>query len=140
SAVGIGGLAGALALAASAPRSRGRLLSQMSFTYGALLVVLSFTRHVAAAYLLLLAIGCVMIVTNALANTLMQSIVPDAFRGRLMAIYSLIVIGLPQVIGAFGAGAVARAVGVDAAIGGAALLMLVFGWWAFRRYPDVREL
>lgn len=140
SAVGIGGLAGALALAASAPRSRGRLLSHMSFTYGALLVVLSFTRHVAAAYLLLLAIGCVMIVTNALANTLMQSIVPDAFRGRLMAIYSLIVIGLPQVIGAFGAGAVARAVGVDAAIGGAALLMLVFGWWAFRRYPDVREL
>lgn len=140
SAVGIGGLAGALALAASAPRSRGRLLAQTSFAYGALLVLLSFTRHVAAAYVLLLVIGFVMIVNNALANTMMQAIVPDAFRGRLMAIYSLIVVGLPQVVGAFGAGAVARVVGVDAAIGGAAVLMLVFGWWAFRRYPDVREL
>lgn len=140
SAVGIGGLAGALALAAWSPRSRGRLLAQTSFGYGALLVVFSFTRAPSAAYVLLLVIGFVMIVTNALANTLMQSIVPDAFRGRLMAIYSLIVVGLPQVIGAFGAGAVARVVGVDAAIGGAAVLMLIFGWWAFRRYPDVKEL
>ena len=88
----------------------------------------------------MLFIGFVMIVNNALANTLMQSIVPDEFRGRLMAIYSLIVVGLPQVVGAFGGGAVARAFGVDAAIGGAALLMLAYGWWAFRRYPDVREL
>lgn len=140
SAVGIGGMIGALGLAASAPRSRGRLLTQTSFAYGALLVALSFTRIPAAAYLLLFVIGLVMIVNNALANTLMQSIVPDEFRGRLMAIYSLIVIGLPQVVGAFGAGAVARVVGVDAAIGGAALLMLLFGWWLFRRYPDVREL
>ena len=70
----------------------------------------------------------------------MQTIVPDEFRGRLMAIYSLIVVGLPQVLGAFGAGIVARAVGVDWAIGGAAVIMLLYGWWAFRRYPDVRTL
>jgi len=140
SAVGVGGMIGALGLAASAPRSRGRLLTQTSFAYGALLVVLSFTRIASAAYPLLFVIGLVMIVNNALANTLMQSIVPDEFRGRLMAIYSLIVVGLPQVVGAFGAGAVARVVGVDAAIGGAAILMLLFGWWLFRRYPDVREL
>jgi len=140
SAVGIGGMIGALGLAASAPRSRGRLLTRTSFAYGALLLAFSFMRIPTAAYVLLFVIGFVMIVNNALANTLMQSIVPDEFRGRLMAIYSLIVVGLPQVIGAFGAGAVARVVGVDAAIGGAALLMLLFGWWLFRRYPDVREL
>lgn len=140
SAVGIGGMIGALGLAASAPRSRGRLLTRTSFAYGVLLLAFSFMRIPTAAYVLLFVIGFVMIVNNALANTLMQSIVPDEFRGRLMAIYSLIVVGLPQVIGAFGAGAVARVVGVDAAIGGAALLMLVSGWWLFRRYPDVREL
>jgi len=140
SAVGIGGLAGALGLAASAPRSRGRLLKYTSILYAALLVALSFIRVPGLAYMMLLVIGCVMIINNALANTLMQSIVPDAFRGRLMAIYSLIVIGLPQVFGAFGAGAVARVFGVDAAIGGAAVLMLLYGWWAFRRYPEVTEL
>ncbi len=140
SAVGIGGLAGALALAASAPRGRGLLLWRTSFTYGALLVALSFVRSPLLAYVMLLAVGFVMIVNNALANTLMQSIVPDEFRGRLMAIYSLIVVGLPQVVGAFGAGAVARVLGVDAAIGGAALLMLAYGWWAVRRYPEVKAL
>ncbi|MEP7380271.1 MAG: MFS transporter [Gemmatimonadota bacterium] len=140
SAVGIGGLAGALGLAAFAPRSRGRLLVRTSYLYAGLLVALSFVRVPALAYPLLLLIGCVMIVNNALANTLMQTIVPDQFRGRLMAIYSLIVVGLPQVVGAFGAGAVARVFGVDVAIGLAAAVMLAYGWWAFRRYPEVHEL
>lgn len=140
SAVGIGGLAGALVLAASAPRSRGRLLTRTSFAFGALLFALSFVRSPHLAYVILLVTGFVMIINNALANTLMQSIVPDEFRGRLMAIYSIIVVGLPQVVGAFGGGVVARVFGVDAAIGGAALLMLAYGWWAFRRYPEVRAL
>lgn len=140
SAVGIGGLAGALVLAASAPRSRGRLLTRSSFAFGALLFALSFVRSPHLAYVILLLTGFVMIINNALANTMMQSIVPDEFRGRLMAIYSIIVVGLPQVVGAFGGGAVARVFGVDAAIGGAALLMLVYGWWAFRRYPEVRAM
>jgi hypothetical protein len=140
SAVGIGGLAGALGLAATSPRSRGRLLVRTSLLYAALLIVLSFIRLPLLAYPLLLVIGCVMIVNNALANTLMQSIVPDEFRGRLMAIYSLIVVGLPQVVGAFGAGAVARVFGVDVAIGVAAAVMLAYGWWAFTRYPEFLEL
>ncbi|MEO7963497.1 MAG: MFS transporter [Gemmatimonadaceae bacterium] len=140
SAVGIGGLLGALALAASAPRSRGRLLARSSVAYGVLLIALSLTRVAHVAYVILLLTGFVMIVNNALANTLMQSIVPDEYRGRLMAIYSLIVVGLPQVIGAFGAGAVARVVGVDWAIGGGAALMLAYAGWAFRRYPEVRSL
>lgn len=140
SAVGIGGLAGALGLAASSPRSRGHLLVRTSLLYAALLIVLSFIRLPSLAYPLLLVIGCVMIINNALANTLMQSIVPDEFRGRLMAIYSLIVVGLPQVVGAFGAGAVARVFGVEVAIGAAAAVMLVYGWWAFRRFPEVKDL
>jgi hypothetical protein len=57
-----------------------------------------------------------------------------------MSIYSLIVIGLPQVLGALVGGAVARAVGVEWAIGGAAVAMLGFGAWLFRRYPEVRDL
>jgi len=140
SAVGIGGLCGALALAAAGPRSRGRLLVRSSFAFGGLLVALSLTRMPQLAYALLLATGFVMIVNNALANTLMQNIVPDEFRGRLMAIYSLVVVGLPQVIGAFGAGVIARALGVDWAIGGAAVVMIVYGAWAFRRFPEVKAL
>lgn len=140
SAVGIGGLFGALALAALSPRSRGRLLRRTSLLFATLLIALSVTRSPIIAYPLLLVTGFVMIVNNALANTMLQTLVPDEFRGRLMAIYSLIVVGLPQVLGAFGAGIVARAVGVDWAIGIAAVVMLAYSVLAFRRYPEVLAL
>ena len=68
--------------------------------YATLLLILSLTRSSHLAYFVLLLTGFVMIVNSALANTLMQNIVPDEYRGRLMAIYSLMVVGLPQVIGA----------------------------------------
>ena len=48
---------------------------------------------------------------------MLQSYVADEFRGRLMSVYSMISVGLSQVFGAFAAGAVASAVGVDWAIG-----------------------
>jgi MFS family permease len=141
SAVGIGGLAGALSLAAVGPHlHRGRLLAGSSLGYAVLLLVLSFVRSPYVAYPVLLVTGFLMIVNNALANGLLQSLVPDEYRGRLMSIYSLIVVGLPQVLGAFSAGAFANAVGVDWAIGVAAAVMLSYGWWVQRRYPELRKL
>lgn len=132
--VGIGGLAGALALAAVGSHvRRGRLLRSSCFGFAVLLIALSFVRVQMAAYPILLAAGFTMIVNNALANALLQSIIPDALRGRMMAMYSLVVVGLPQVLGAFAAGAVAKAVGVDWTIGGAATIMLAYGWWALAK-------
>jgi MFS family permease len=85
------------------------------------------------AYPILFVTGFSMILTNALANSMLQSFVIDRFRGRLMSVYSLISVGLSQVLGAFAAGAVASAVGVDWAIGGGAAIMLAFAMYAFRR-------
>ncbi len=140
-ALGVGGLSGALALAAIGPRvRRGALFTATSFGYAGLLLVLSFVRTSTLAYPILLLTGFLMIVTNAVANGLLQTLVPDVFRGRLMSIYSLIVVGLPQVVGAFAAGAVARLFGVQWAVGGAAAIMLMFGVVAYRWYPEVRAL
>jgi len=44
------------------------------------------------------------------------------------------------VVGAFVAGSVAHWVGVSGAIGGAAVLMLSYGVWAFFNRPELREL
>ena len=141
SSVGVGGLAGALGLAAVGPRiRRGRLLTLSSLGYAACLIAVAVVRRSGMAVPLLLVTGCLMIVTNALANGLLQALVPDEYRGRLMSIYSLIAVGLPQVVGAFGAGAIARAVGVDWAIGATATVMLLYGVWAFRRYPEIRRI
>jgi MFS family permease len=139
--VGVGGLAGALFLASAGPRlSRGRMLVVSSFSYAALLVVFAFVRSEQVARGLLLATGFMMILNSALANGIMQSIVPDAFRGRLMSVYSLVVVGLSQAVGAVLAGSIARSVGVDWAIGAGAAIMLGYAVWTFRRHPEVAGL
>jgi MFS family permease len=139
--LGIGGLCGALGLAAVGDRvSRMRLLIAASMTWPVLLVLFSFTRVPWVGYLLLFAIGCVMILNGAIANGLLQGIVPDAFRGRIMAAYGLVVVGLAQVVGAFTGGIVAHLVGVATAIFTTAVLMLGYGVWAFFRRPELRGL
>jgi len=131
--VGIGGLAGALTLAAVGDRLQRRLvLSRASHAFAILLIVFAFVRRPVLAYPLLLLIGFAMIVNSAQANSMLQHMVPDELRGRIMAAYSFIVVGLSQVAGSFVAGAVARAFGVAWAIGGGGALMLIYAMWAFR--------
>jgi predicted MFS family arabinose efflux permease len=139
--VGIGGFSGALFLAAVGRRMRrGRLLRAASISYACLLILFALSRSVPLACAILLATGFTMILNGALANGLLQAMVPDQLRGRLMAAYSFVVVGLSQVVGAFVAGAVARVVGVDWAIGGGAAIMLLFTWHAYSRYPELRRL
>ena len=141
SVLGIGGLTGALALAAAGLHiRRGPIVARTATTYATLLFILSFVRLPGLAYPILLMTGFLMIVHNAMANGMLQTMVPDEYRGRLMSIYSMIVVGLPQVLGAFSAGAIAGVIGVHWAIRVAALVMMGFAWWLLRRYPEVREL
>ena len=141
SCLGIGGLAGALSLAAAGYRvSRSRLLLVASMTWPVLLFLFAFTRAPWMGYVLLLGIGCTMILNGAIANGLLQQIVPNALRGRMMAAYGLVVVGLAQVIGAFSAGALADVIGVRATIAAAAAAMLVYGLRAFFRRPELRAL
>ena len=138
--VGIGGFVGALGLAAQAGRRAGdRTLLVATYAYPAVLLVLSLATRPRAAYLLLFLAGIGMIVSGAVANSLLQHKVPDALRGRIMAAYSFVVVGLAQTVGAFLAGIVARAFGVQWAIAIGAFVMLVYAWYAFSRAP-LREL
>ena len=139
--VGCGGVMGALVIAALGDRiRRGQMLAIASNLYAVLLIVFALVRSPVAAYLLLLGIGFTMIVNGALSNALLQHLVPNELRGRLMAAYSFIVVGLSQVIGSFVAGSVANAIGVAWAIGGAAGLLLLYALWAFGRRNDLRSL
>jgi MFS family permease len=120
--------------------SRIMLLIAASIAWPVMLLAFSVTRTPWAAYILLLAIGCTMILNGAISNGLLQATVPDELRGRLMAAYGLVVVGLATVVGAFVAGSVAHWVGVSGAIGGAAVLMLSYGIWAFFKRQELRTL
>jgi MFS family permease len=140
SCVGVGGLAGALALASVSGRvPRGRLLIAASLAFAGLLVAFSLTRSLHAAQVVLLLTGFAMIVTGALSNSILQEIVPDALRGRVMSLYSLLVVGLPLTLGALVSGRLASAVGVPWVVGGAGIVVLTFSAVMFRRHPEIGE-
>ena len=116
------------------------MLAIASFSYAALLVVFSLVRAPIVAYALLLAIGFMMILNNALANSLLQHLIPNELRGRLMAAYSFVVVGLSQVLGSLVAGSIAHVIGVSWAIGGAAGIMLAYTYFIFTRRPELKAL
>ena len=134
--VGVGGLVGALALAARAgPQAGRRTLRVSSLAYPLILLALAAVRDARLAYLLLFFAGIAMIANGAVSNAMLQHSVPDALRGRLMAAYSFVVVGLAQTVGSFLAGIVAKAFGVEWAIASGGVVMLVYAIRAYRRPP-----
>ena len=141
SCVGIGGLVGALSLAAIADRvRRGLLLLWSSMGYGLLLIVFALVTRPIAAYPILLGLGFFMIVNSALANSMLQHLVPNELRGRLMAAYSFVVVGLSSVLGSFIGGTVAHAIGVAWAIGGGGAIMVAYTIRAFSPQSPLRHV
>ncbi len=131
--VGIGGLIGALLIAGPATHlKRGRLMMMTGLAFPVLLIAFAFTKAPNVANIVLLFTGGTMIMFNALGNGILQSLVPEEFRGRLMAFYSLLFVGLSQLVGAFMLGAAARFVGVAWAISGGAIVSLAFAAWTLR--------
>ncbi len=120
-AVGIGALAGALGIALASRRvAKGPMQLAGAAALGLLLVAFALSRSFPLSVALLALAGCAMIVNNALTNTLLQTLVPDDLRGRLMAFYAFTFIGMSP-LGAFQAGALAERFGAPwaVAIGGA---------------------
>ena len=105
-----------------------------------LLIGFALVRNHVYAYPLLLGAGFMMIATNATANSTLQHLIPDELRGRIMAAYSFVVVGLSQVVGSASSGTIARVVGTSWAIGGCAAMMLVYAHYAFFRRPELRSL
>ncbi len=138
--VGVGALSGALVLAAFSTRvRRGRLFLISAFSFAALLLVFSLVRNITVAGILLVFIGLTMMINGALANGMLQTIVPDVLRGRVMAAYVFVYVGFTPV-GSLIAGAVAHALNVQWAVGGGAAVMLAYAAWAFWKFPEIKAI
>ena len=138
-AVGIGAVLGALMVAVAGRRlPKGRLMVVGGTAFGILVALFGLSRSFPLSLALLALAGCAMIVNNALTNTMIQTLVPDALRGRVMGFYSFMFVGMSP-LGAFQAGAFAERVGASWAVaaGGVitALAVAVAGW----RVPALRR-
>ena len=138
--VGIGALTGALSLAGLGGRiRRGRLFNATAYAFAGLTILFSLMRTVHLAAVVLLFLGLTMLINGALANGILQSVVPDELRGRVMATYVFVYVGFTP-IGSFIAGAMARFVGVQWAIFTGGVVMLAYSLWAFWKYPEIRAV
>lgn len=124
--VGVGGLVAALLVAGpiSHRARKGRLLMGAALLFPALLLAFAYTRAVPLAFALLFLSGLAMIMWNALSNGVLQFMVDERYRGRLMAFYSLVFVGLSQAVGSFMIGALARAFDAPTAIALCAVVLL----------------
>jgi MFS family permease len=120
-ASGLGALGGALALLSrQGVRGLGRWVAVSAAAFGVALIGFSFSRSFWLSALLLIPVGGAMMVEMAASNTLLQAMVPDGLRGRVMALYSMMFMGMAP-FGALAAGWVAERYGapITVAIGGA---------------------
>ena len=140
SARGIGSLAGALMIASLGRfRFKGRLLTLGMFVYPVLLILFSFVRSLPLSLLLLVGIGWGAMTLMNLCNTLVQHLVPDALRGRVMGIYSLTFFGMMP-LGALVAGGLAARLGTPTAVLISALVTLGFAVFFWFAAPRIRKL
>jgi len=87
-AIGIGALAGALALSVRTPVRIMRMIIVSLAAFGLALGAIGFTHARLIVVPLLAICGCAMVVCAALCNTAIQNRVPDAVRGRVLSMYT----------------------------------------------------
>jgi len=116
-ATGLGAMAGALSVAArTSVQGLGRAVTYASAGFGLSLLLFSLSRNLWLSFALLVPVGFSLMTQMASSNTLIQSSVPDRIRGRVMALYSMMIMGVAP-FGALLAGFLAQKLGAPATVG-----------------------
>jgi MFS family permease len=137
-ATGVGALLGALTLAfREGVKGLGRWVAWCCAGFGASLVVFALSQTFWISVILLLPVGYTMMLQMACSNTLIQVMVPDALRGRVMAVYSMMFMGMAP-IGALFGGALADRLGAPLTVAVGGLACLVGAGWFALHLPKIR--
>lgn len=143
-ASGLGALGGAVTLAMrKSIRGLGKWIAISCSAFGLSLTLFAFSRMMWLSVALLIPTGFSVMLQMASSNTLVQSMVPDRLRGRVMAVYSMMFMGMAP-LGALLAGSVAHGIGAPLTVALGGLISIVGGiafgarWSAHR--PMAREL
>jgi MFS family permease len=137
-ATGVGALFGALTLAAkTGVKGLGRWVTISCASLGVSLFCFSFSTSFWLSAALLLPAGYSMMLQMACSNTLIQTMVPDELRGRVMALYSMMFMGMAP-FGAFFGGALAHRVGAPITVAVGGIACVIGAIWFERALPEMR--
>jgi predicted MFS family arabinose efflux permease len=137
-AMGIGAVIGTLTLARRTRLSGlGNVMVFSGLTTGICYLGFAFSPSFYLSLAIMPVVGYSVMRQLASANTTIQTLIPDEYRGRIMALYSMTVVGLGP-FGSLAAGAMAARLGARATMGAGGVLALaaslVFAWH-LRRDP-----
>lgn len=136
---GVGATAGALWLASrKSVLGLGGTIPTATVGFGAALCGLAFASTEASAMVLLAVVGAGLVLQFASSNTILQSIVDDDKRGRVMSFFSMSYLGASP-LGGLLAGALADRYGVQVTLLAMGIACLGGGAWFWRRLPAIRE-
>ncbi|HEU4345409.1 MAG TPA: MFS transporter [Candidatus Binatia bacterium] len=139
-APGAGAVLSVLMLASVANRFRrqGLLLVGSIVVLGLFLIVFSQTTSFPLALLVLIAVGAFQMLFLASTNTMLQLIVPEKLRGRVMSLYMLDRGLMPA--GALFAGVVAHFIGAPSTVAAMGAIVIVLALIVAWRVPALRAL
>ncbi|SYZ72842.1 Tetracycline resistance protein, class C [Candidatus Zixiibacteriota bacterium] len=139
-ATGVGALSGALFLAArKSVVGLGKWIPIAAGTLGGGLILFCLSRHFVLSIILMLPIGFGMMVNMASSNTLLQTIVDDDKRGRLMSQYAMAFMGMAP-LGSLWAGAAAGRIGAPLTLIIGGLICILAALIFARNLPAMRKL
>ena len=137
---GMGALFGALSLAYLGDfRHKGLFVLGGSFAFGISLICFSLSTRLVWSLIFLFALGFAIVCSVALCNTLLQKLVTDEMRGRVMSMFMLSFIGAMP-IGNLIAGSASHRFGVPHTLATGGLIMAIFVAVVALRNPRLREL
>lgn len=134
-ASGFGAMIGAILLASRhSAHGLPHWISRAVTAFGLLLVVLALAPTLWLAALVMVGIGTAMVLTLSASNALVQSLLPDALRGRVMSIYFMTVMGASP-LGSLGAGALTELIGAPLTVAAGGLVCLLTARWFSHQLP-----
>jgi MFS family permease len=138
-ATGIGALIGALYLASrKSVIGLGRIITISTCIFGCGLIAFSFSRYLPLSLLMMLMTGFGMIVSAASCNTIVQTIVDEDKRGRVMSFYAIAFIGMAP-FGSLIGGSIADNIGAPLTLAGCGVLSIVCAVFFYYRLPQIRK-
>ncbi|HEX8905784.1 MAG TPA: MFS transporter [Longimicrobiaceae bacterium] len=139
-ATGVGALCGALYLAQRTTiLGLGKVIPATAALFGAGLAAFSFVRVQWLAVACLVVVGFGMMVQMAASNTILQTIVDDDKRGRVMSFYSMAFMGMAP-FGGLLAGALAHRIGAPRTVLVSGIACVLAAAWFATRLPSLRQV
>jgi|SRR5882672_2758349 len=138
-AAGLGGIVGMLVLA-SRKDVRGLMnwIAASALAAGATLIVFAYSRSFALSLTMIAIVGLTALTVAMGVSTIIQTIVEDRMRGRVMGLFTVSFMGMFP-LGSLAAGVAADWIGPQHTLAAGGVACMLTAFWLWRRLPELRN-